>query len=813
MRVGIGTGGNTSHGGRRAIAVALVGLAAVGLLAGCTQDIEGGVGRLRSEPIELADVSLVRASSCDDLVATAEAREQAIQDEIDRQQRATDSGGAVEELGDDVDAAGAESSASASSSGPATTVAPAMPADAAAPTAGAADGAQQRAGQTEQRAAGSGDTTADGTVVAGTNNQEQGVDEGDLVKTDGRRLVTLTSDGVLRVVGLDGSPSVDGELVLTPPSFAQGGQLLLRGDEVVAVVGAWDPTTGLPSTQIARIDLADPARPTLVEQVRVAGEPVATRMVDGRIRVVLRPMIGGPVVAPVPLPPPVTTEPPTTATTVPDTTVPDTTVPTTSVPDGTTLPSTSTTTTVPTTTTSTAADADDVSTEAARLLPQRLTALGGSEPLGGCDDVLSPPPTSIGSGGGTSGSWGGTSSGMTTDVAYPAGNGVTVLTVADTLADLAPVTVEGGVETVYAGTDALYTTATAYGPEGPVTAVHRFDLAADGPAAYTGSGLVPGSLLNQYSLSDRDGALRVVTTASTSTGAVPGVAVEDGEEASIGRASTTAGRITVLRPDDAGTLREVGHLDDLGVTEQVKSVRFIEDRAYVVTFRQTDPLFAVDLSDDTAPRLLGELKLPGFSEYLHPIGDGRLLGIGSEADERSGGVTGFKATLFDVSDPTAPKELDSYVEAGMSSTVGYDPHSFTWDPVRRQAVVPMTSNGGFGCPADAQCSMPGEVMPTEPMPMDDVPSTTIACPAGADCGVVGPTVGRPVAMPWTGAYVIGVDGDVLTVRGKLVHEPTPGAYGSILRSVVVDADLWTVSDAGVGRTDAQRPTGVALLPF
>lgn len=825
MRVGNGTGGNTERVRRRRVVALVAALAALALLSGCTQDPEPGAQALPSR-IELADVRLVRADDCDVLVEVAEERDAALRRQRERAEELIDVSGAMEDSGAGVDGAMPSSAEGAASAGdaPATTVVP-TPSDDAVRSPANMDPANRDAAQS--RASAPADETTGGTVIAGTNNQEQGVDEGDLVKTDGRRLVTLSSDGVLRVVVLDDEPAIDAELPILPVSSSFGGQqgeLLLRGDELVAVAGLWD--SGNPVTHIVRVDLSDAAAPRVVEQVRVAGGPVATRMVDGRIRIVLRPQLGGPIVEPMPTP----VEPPT-ETTVPATSVPDMTVPATTVPD---TSASTTTTTEPgaTSTTTSAPEADGVSAEAARLLPRRLTAAGTTEPLGGCDDVVMPPATAIAAAtipGGTSPGFAGdssVSSAMTVDGSYPASSAVTVLTVGDTLGDLSPITVEGGAETVYASTDALYTTATAYGADGPVTAVHRFDLAADGPAAYTGSGLVPGALLNQYSLSDRDGALRVVTTATTTTDAVPDDMIGNGrvEDDSIGavrprsfdRRMTTAGRIAVLRPDDDGTLREVGHLDDLGVDEQVKSVRFIEDRAYVVTFRQTDPLFAVDLSDDTAPKLLGELKLPGFSEYLHPLGDGRLLGIGSEADEDTGGVTGFKATLFDVADPTQPKELDSFVEANATSAVGYDPHSFTWDPVRRQAIVPVATSGSWDCPPNAECvmpvepmptPMPTEDMPTEDLPADDAPSTTLACPPDA-CDRVAPSV-----MPWTGVYVLGVEGDSIVVRGKVVHELAPSYFPQILRSVVVEDDLWTVSDAAVGRTDADRPTGVTLLPF
>ena len=260
--------------------------------------------------------------------------------------------------------------------------------------------------------------------------------------------------------------------------------------------------------------------------------------------------------------------------------------------------------------------------------------------------------------------------------------------------------------------------------------------------------------------------------------------------------TTSAGRLAVLRPADDGMLREVGHLDDLGVDEQVKAVRFLGDRAYVVTFRQTDPLFAVDLTDDTAPRLLGELKIPGFSEYLHPIGDGRLLGIGSDADATTGRVTGFKASLFDVTDPTAPKELDALVAPDMTSPVGQDPHTFTWDPTRSQAIVPVMSYGVADegavppmgeCPEGAACAMP---------------AVRVDESAGVD----------QAARPWSGAWVLGVDGDRIVRRGSIAHDLGPAA-ADILRSVVVGDSIWTVSDRAVGRTPAAAPDGVTLIRF
>ncbi len=770
------------------VAVAVV--AALALLAGCTRDPDVTVEPMPGGPVEVSDIRLVSVQSCDELVRTAEERAQAQREQLERWER--EQMERWDEVGGTVDASatsGAEADAMASA--PATTVAPSSAA-----SSESADGAQTRA-------------SGGGDVIAGTNNQEQGVDEGDLVVTDGRRLITLTGDGTLRVIELDDSPAIDGSVSLTAPSpgapyggTGQTGQLLLRGDEVVAVRATWEPTSGMPVVELARVDVAAPAAPTVVERARVAGELVATRMIDGTVRVVLRPTIGGPVVEPVPVPTvPDTTVPDTTVpTTVPDTTVPDTTVPTSTVPS-----TTVTSTTAPGSTTTTP-PAAAVSEAAARLLPHRLTDDGGSEPLGGCGDVLMPAATSLPGDTGTSTADMGAIGvdDMASTSVMPTTTGVTVLTIGDTLGDLAPVTVEGGAETVYAGTDALYTTASAWDAEGSSTAVHRFDLTGDGPARYTGSGLVPGGVLNQYSLSDRDGALRVVTTTNTA-GATPTDGPIGGPAVDIDRPSWagTAGRITVLRPGDDGGLREVGHLDDLGAGEEVKSVRFIEDRAYVVTFRQTDPLFAVDLTEDT-PRLLGELKIPGFSEYLHPVGDDRLLGIGSDADPTTGRVTGFKASLFDVSDPTAPKELDSFVEVGASSSVGQDPKSFNWDPVRSQAIVPVSTGSVF---------VPAPLPRTEPLPQTT--PTTVVCPPDVECsfdGSAGIATDGVVAQSRNEAWIIGVDGDRLVRRGTIAHELGGWAH-PILRSVVVDDSIWSVSEWAVGRTSATSPGDTALIGF
>ncbi len=606
-----------------------------------------------------------------------------------------------------------------------------------------------------------------GNVVAGTNIQEGGVDEGDMVKTDGAHMYVLSADGTFRVVELGDQPRVLGTVSIAKPTGLGRGQMFLRGDEAVTAV----PTGS--GVGLSRIDVSQPASPKVVEQVSVLGDLVATRMTKGAapepmIRIVMRTGAStydehpDPIVEPGIPRPPVTVVNPT-------------------------IPPDPTTTTPQVGTTSTQAPIDETTTAVEQVLPHRIDDKGTQRTIGDCSDVFVEPMTASGSSGSDDSSLS----------PAPSSSGVTILTIRDSLTDLSPVTVLGGAEEVYASPDALYAAASIDSGGASATAVHRFDLRTDGAAHYTGSGLVAGRIEDQYSMSERNGALRIVTTATRTTPSAEDdvtsgfgcferdggtICVDPGPDAvaRTSQAGGPAGRLAVLRPDQSGTLREVGHLDDIGAGEEVKSVRFLDDRAYVVTFRQTDPLFAVDLSNDAAPKLLGEVKLPGFSEYLHPVGDGRLLGIGVDADPRTGRTNGFKATLFDVEDPTAPKVLDSFKEpksciatsCTATSPVGQDPHGFTWDQVRHQAVVPVETSFQDACY-------------NVPAPCDSTDSK---------------------------ADVIAVDGDHLVLRGEIAHD-VAGSSASILRSVVVDSTIWTVSARGVGRTDAANPTSVSFLPF
>ena len=150
--------------------------------------------------------------------------------------------------------------------------------------------------------------------------------------------------------------------------------------------------------------------------------------------------------------------------------------------------------------------------------------------------------------------------------------------------------------------------------------------------------------------------------------------------------------------EQGGYLVPRGTVDGLGKGERIYAVRFMGDAGYVVTFRETDPLYTLDLSDPDAPRVRGELKIPGYSAYLHPVGDGLLLGIGQDADEETGRVQGLQISLFDVSDLARPARLQQrrLGDRFSSSAVEWNHHAFLWWPATKLAMLPVDSEGFAG---------------------------------------------------------------------------------------------------------------------
>jgi hypothetical protein len=237
-------------------------------------------------------------------------------------------------------------------------------------------------------------------------------------------------------------------------------------------------------------------------------------------------------------------------------------------------------------------------------------------------------------------------------------------------------------DTVYASEDRLYVASQRWLEpdatraeilDGSATGLHAFATGTPGETGYVGSGEVPGYLLNQWSLSEHEGTLRAATTSMPPWNS--------------GARSQSAVRTLQER---GGKLVQVGAVGGLGEGERIYAVRYIGDTGFVVTFRQVDPLYTLDLADPAKPRVVGELKVPGYSAYLHPVGDGLLLGVGQDATAE-GRRTGVQVSLFDVSDLARPRQLARYAVGAVSySSVEYDHHAFLWWAPEKLALVPAT---------------------------------------------------------------------------------------------------------------------------
>lgn len=185
---------------------------------------------------------------------------------------------------------------------------------------------------------------------------------------------------------------------------------------------------------------------------------------------------------------------------------------------------------------------------------------------------------------------------------------------------------------------------------------------------------VDGILNDSFSIDEYEGYLRMVTTVTsvneTEGGFLTALAdVFRREETETEVRNVDTNSLYILDED----LNVTGEIRDLAPDERVYSARLMGDTGYFVTFRETDPLFSVDLSDPHNPKIIGELKIPGFSEYLHPYGDGKLLGIGMDVDEESVATEGVKLSMFDISDPSDVKEENKYIMEEMYGTdAGYD---------------------------------------------------------------------------------------------------------------------------------------------
>jgi hypothetical protein len=514
---------------------------------------------------------------------------------------------------------------------------------------------------------------ADAEAFSGTNVQEVGVDEADLVKTDGRRLYVATV-GVLRVFDVTGAaPRPLGRLALEGAEH----QLLLRGSRLLVLAAA---RSGVLLTEV---DVSEPAAPRVARTMELAGRLAGARLTGGTARVV---------VASSPEPIPV---------------------------------------------------ADPVALRAlarrqpmSRWLPRttirsRITRRTFRRSVVPCSHVRRPQ-------------------------AFSGLDLLSVLTIDldRGLYSVGRQAVMAGAQDVYASPASLVVATRRYAPgtpegttlSGGVTELHVFDAGAEPRTPYRASGAVPGFVLNQFALSEHEGALRVATTLQA-----PWTPDAGEQSESI---------VTVLHA--AGDrLATVGRVGGLGRGERIYGVRFLGDRGYLVTFRQVDPLYVLDLSDPESPRVRGELKITGYSAYLHPVSPTRLLGVGQEATEE-GRLQGPQVSLFDVGDPAQPKLL---ARAGLGaygwSAAEQDHHAFLWWSPARLAVLPVD------------------------------------------------------AADFSGALAFRVGADSVTEAGRIAH-PAPAEDRlppPIGRSVVVGQRLLTVSAAGIATNSLDDLRPLAFTPL
>ncbi len=454
----------------------------------------------------------------------------------------------------------------------------------------------------------------------GTNVQEAGVDEPDVVKTDGTVLVRIKDDDLVTYDVTGSRPELLESMDL--PSI-EGPELLLVADRVV-VIGRDSNSQRLEgdSTRSIVVDVSDPAQPTITDSATYDSSLVTARVHGDTVRLVL-----------------------------------DAGLPHLDFVEPKWL-------------------RDDASAREYNRSVVRHSTLddwlpsvsinGEAQSLLGCDQVALPDDDSglgtlavVGFDPADPDTWSGAAVATESRLAYFSQDRMYLATSA--WSDAWPCCWEGDV---------------AVRPTVPATDgashLYAFELSGIG-AAHVASGEVDGAIADRWSMDEYDGVLRVAVGPTMSTGNFNSI---------------------VTLEEQGDDLVEIGRVDELGVSETIRSMRWFDDLAIMVTFRQVDPLYTVDLTDPTSPELLGQLKIPGFSEYLHPLGSDRLIGVGQDASP-AGTTRGAQTALFDVSDLIDPRRLDVVTyDRDTTAGAGVDPRQFTWLPDRRTALTVIADFAG-----------------------------------------------------------------------------------------------------------------------
>lgn len=489
---------------------------------------------------------------------------------------------------------------------------------------GFAGGAPSNSAAEDSTAAPSGDSGGSFTT---TNIQEAGVDEGDIIKSDGDRFY-IARGRSLRIVDATPADALSEVGRLTLEDYISELYLVGDGNVIVlaqrfdftpqpyslAAIEIWPPYYARAQAVAYLVDAADPAAPTIAQRVELDGSRVNSRVVDNRLLLVLS-----------------------------------------IVPE----------------------------------IPNQPIPLFG-QPRFAVEDVM--PKIRIGESVGDLVPW---ENWLRPE--FPNGYYMTAVVALDTgnLENVvSSVAILANAGTIYSSTEALYVTDTEYDATGNTyrerTAIHKFAFDTQGTATYVASGAVSGRPLNQFSLGEHDGNLRIATHIQpTFFGVGDDVAVSTAQAIDPSQPSNA---VFVLG-ESSGELVVKGSIENIAPGERIYSARFLGKRGFLVTFRQIDPLFALDLSNPAAPRIAGELKIPGFSDYLHPLGENHLIGIGrSTAPSPWGGIVpkSLQLSLFDVSDLSNPT-LVQQIEVGgygSSSEVSYDHKAFAFLAATNTLALP-----------------------------------------------------------------------------------------------------------------------------
>lgn len=458
----------------------------------------------------------------------------------------------------------------------------------------------------------------------GTNVQEAGVDEPDTVKTDGK-VLTMVRDDALVTYDVTGTSTEQLSSIALPG--IEDAEILLSGDTVVAIGADDRASRATPASRVLRISLADPAEPSITDDVVYDAALSSARQHGDTVRIVLS----------------------------------------SGLPD-----------------LSFVEPGEDRSAKAAKAANRKLVTDSTIE------DWL--PTITAGSG---------DKQGKAkqlldcTNVALPSDDLPLATTSVVGFATDAPEKVDaiglaGAAPIAYESADHLFLAAsggwgpwftdcaactTVVMPSGakPTGTSYLFDFALDGTrATHVASGEIEGSIEDRWAIDEADGILRVA----------------------VGPTSETGNFNSILTLERKGKqLVEHGRLDRLGPNEEIKSVRWFDDLAVLVTYRRVDPLYAVDLTDTGKPVLLGKLKIPGFSSYLHPLGSWRMIGVGEGPDGKGG--WGAQIGLFNVRDITKVHRMDVHnYGRNTHALAGLDPRAFTWLPDHRTVITVLEKQTG-----------------------------------------------------------------------------------------------------------------------